>query len=96
MDFVDEFYPIVRAVILEPAFDESDFTRVMKQQQNFVDQVVRASSDEDYSKYALEDLLFRGGNMQHLKQGTSHSVAVAKPSCCKRPITAYTCATFSG
>ena len=46
----------------------------MKAQQNFVDQVVRASSDEDYSKFALEDQLFRGGNMQHLRQGTSASV----------------------
>ena len=46
----------------------------MKAQQNYVDQVVRASSDENYSKFALEDQLFRGGNMQSLKQGTSASV----------------------
>lgn len=72
--FADEFYPVVRDVLLAPNFDEKDFTRVMKQQQNFVDQVVRASSDEDYSKFALEHLLFRGGNMAHLVQGTSAAV----------------------
>lgn len=74
VDFVDEFYPLVKNVMLSPDFTEKDFSRVMKAQQNYVDQVVRASSDEEYSKYALEHLLFRGGNMQHLKQGTSASV----------------------
>jgi len=74
VDFVDDFYPLVKNVLLAPDFSEKDFSRVMKGQQNYVDQVVRASSDEDYSKFALEDQLFRGGNMQHLKQGTSASV----------------------
>ena len=74
VDFVDEFYPMVRNVLLSPDFSEKDFSRVMKAQQNYVDQVVRASSDENYSKFALEDQLFRGGNMQSLKQGTSASV----------------------
>ncbi len=73
-DFLDEFYPIVKGLILNPAFDEKDFKRLMDGQQNFVDQVVRASSDEEYSKKALEDLLFRGTNYQHLKQGKSDSV----------------------
>ncbi len=74
VDFVAEFYPVVRDVLLAPDFSDTDFSRVMKAQQNYVDQVVRASSDEDYSKFALEHLLFRGGNMQHLLQGTSESV----------------------
>jgi len=72
--FAEAFYPYVRDVLLAPNFDAKDFARVMKQQQNYVDQVVRAASDEDYSKFALEHLLFRGGNMQHLVQGTSASV----------------------
>lgn len=72
--FIDKFYPLIKNVVLSPDFTEKDFSRVMKEQQNYVDQVVRASSDEDYSKYALEHQLFRGGNMQHLKQGTSASV----------------------
>ncbi|MFT5138505.1 MAG: zinc protease [Lysobacterales bacterium] len=72
--FVDEFYPIVRDVILSPNFADRDFSRTLKQQQNYVDQTVRASSDEDYSKFALEHQLFRGGNMEHLVQGTSASV----------------------
>jgi len=74
VDFIDEFYPLAKNLLLSPDFSEKDFSRVMKGQQNYVDQVVRASSDEEYSKYALEHQLFRGGNMQHLKQGTSASV----------------------
>ncbi len=73
-DFVNEFYPLLKNALLAPNFEEADFSRIMKAQQNYVDQVVRASSDEDYSKFALEHLLFRGGNMQHLLQGTSASV----------------------
>lgn len=74
-DFIDDFYPILRDVILKPNFSAEDFSRVMKNQQNYVDQVIRASSDEDYSKMALEHLLFRGTNMAHMKQGNSATVA---------------------
>ncbi|KAA3610728.1 MAG: insulinase family protein [Calditrichaeota bacterium] len=73
-DFADEFYPILRDVILKPAFAENDFKRIMVNQQNYVDQGIRAQSDEEYSKKALEDLLFRGTNYQHMKQGKSESV----------------------
>ncbi|PCI72005.1 MAG: hypothetical protein COB38_04700 [Gammaproteobacteria bacterium] len=73
-DFLDEFYPIIKGVILNPAFDQKDYKRLMDGQQNFVDQVVRASSDEEYSKKSLEDFLFRGTNYQHLKQGKSDSL----------------------
>ncbi|MGB6122389.1 MAG: insulinase family protein, partial [Bacteroidota bacterium] len=73
-DFLTEFYPIVKGLILTPAFSEEDFQRVKMNQQNYVDQVIRASSDEEYSKKALEDLLFRGTNYQHMTQGTSAGV----------------------
>lgn len=72
--FEKEFYPILRDVMLKPAFDENDFNRVKTNQQNYVDQVIRASSDEEYSKMSLEDLLFRDTNYQHMKQGKSASV----------------------
>ncbi len=73
-DFSEDFYPIMRDIILTPSFEESDFNRVKLNQQNYVDQVIRASSDEEYSKKALEDLLFRRTNYQHMKQGKSESV----------------------
>lgn len=74
VDFLEEYYPIMTGLILNPSFEEGDFNRVKINQQNYVDQVIRASSDEVYSKRALEDLLFRGTNYQHMKQGKSASV----------------------
>ena len=73
-DWLTKFYPIMKGLILTPSFTESDFQRVKVNQQTYVDQVIRASSDEEYSKMALEDLLFRGTNYQHMKQGTSAGV----------------------
>ena len=72
--FADDFYSTISDVILKPAFDENDFKRIKINQQNYVDQGIRASSDEEYSKKALEDYLFRGTNYQHMKQGKSTSV----------------------
>lgn len=74
IDFLDQFYPILKGLMLNPSFDQKDFDRVKINQQNYVDQVVRSSSDEEYSKKALEDFMFRGTNYQHLKQGTSEGV----------------------
>lgn len=73
-DFLNEFYSIVRGVLLEPSFAEQDFERVKSNQQNYVDQVIKASSDEEYSKKALEDFLFRGTRYQHMIDGTSGGV----------------------
>ncbi len=73
-DWLKRFYLILRGLILTPSFTDQDFQRVKVNQQTYVDQVIRASSDEEYSKMALEDLLFRGTNYQHMKQGTSEGV----------------------
>ncbi len=73
-DWLDQFYPIMIGLITAPSFNEDDFQRVLSNQQNYVDQVVRASSDEDYSKKALEDFMFRGTVYQHMIEGKSQSV----------------------
>lgn len=73
-DFLNDFYPILKGLILNPSFSQNDFDRVKRNQQNYVDQVIRASSDEEYSKKALEDFLFRGTKYQHMIQGKSESV----------------------
>jgi zinc protease len=74
-DWLQKFYPVIKGLILTPSFTEEDFTRIKSNQQNYVDEVIRASSDEDYSKLALEDLLFRGTRYQHMVAGTSPGVA---------------------
>ncbi len=73
-DWQDSFYPIMMGLITNPSFELADFDRVKVNQQAYVDQVIRASSDEEYSKKALEDFLFRGTNYQHMIEGNSASV----------------------
>jgi len=74
-DWLEAFYPIMMGLITNPSFEEADFDRVKVNQQAYVDQVIRASSDEEYSKKALENFLFRGTNYQHMIEGNSASVA---------------------
>lgn len=73
-DKLYEFYPVVRGLVLEPRFDDADFMRVKSNIQNYLDEVIRTSSDEEYSKKTLEDLLFRNTAYQHPVQGTSGGV----------------------
>src|SRR6185436_9582403 len=73
-NFLDQFYPIMKGLMLSPSFTQDDFDRVKSNQQNYVDQVIRASSDEEYSKKALEDFLFRGTNYEHLVSGTTQGL----------------------
>lgn len=72
--YLDQFYPILKGLILTPSFNQKDFDRVKSNQQNYVDEVIRTSSDEEYSKKALEAMLFHGTNYQHLTAGTTQSV----------------------
>jgi len=73
-DFLKDFYPLLKGLMLHPSFSQSDFDRVKRNQQNYVDQVIRASSDEEYSKKVLEYYLFSGTKYQHMVQGKSESV----------------------
>ena len=73
-DFISKVYPVIKNLITAPRFAEEDFSRVKSNQQNYVDEVIRSSSDEDYSKKALEDFMFRGTNYQHMIQGTSSGI----------------------
>ncbi len=77
--YMDKFYPIMRDVISAPAFAKEDFIRIQSNQQNYVDEVIRSSSDEEYSKKALEDFLFRGTSYQHMTEGTSSGVKNITP-----------------
>jgi zinc protease len=72
--FLSQFYPIVKGLMLTPSFSKTDFDRLKSNQQNYVDEVLRSTSDEEYSKKALEEMLFRGTNYAHLTAGTSQGV----------------------
>jgi zinc protease len=74
-DHSEKFYAVLKGLMLSPSFKEEDFSRVKKNQQNYVDQVIRASSDEEYGKMLLENMLFRGTGYAYPVAGNSAGVA---------------------
>jgi zinc protease len=89
VDYVNKFYPVMIDLITKPRFDERDFNRIKSNLQNYVEQVIRTSSDEEYSKKALEDLLFRGTNYQHMIFGTVSGIKNVTLADCKQQYGAY-------
>jgi zinc protease len=73
--YLDVFYDIVTGLIKTPGFRQEDFDRIKSNHKNYVDEVIRQSSDEEYSKKALENFLFRGTPYQHMVAGTSAGIA---------------------
>lgn len=73
-DLLTKFYDVMKGLMLTPRFDAEDFERVKSNQLNYVDEVIKTSSDEDFSKMALEDFLFRGTNYQSMTSGTVSGV----------------------
>lgn len=89
VDHIEKFYPVMIDLLTHPRMDEGDFNRLKSNQENYVAQVIRTSSDEEYSKKALEDLLFRGTNYQHMVAGTVSGIAQLTLADCKEHYSEY-------
>jgi len=74
-DFLDEFYGVFNGVLLNPSFAEKDFNRVRSNAEVYVKEVIKANSDEEFSKMALEAKLFAGTPYEHMKNGTANGLA---------------------
>lgn len=70
-DHAEKIMPFMMGLITKPSLTEADFNRIKSNQENFVNQVIRASSDEEFSKMGLEDFLFRSTNYQTMVEGTT-------------------------
>jgi zinc protease len=69
---LNNFYnQVVKEMILQPRMDTSDFQRHLSNQKNYVDQVIRESSDEEFGKKYLEAVIYNALPYQHLVSGTS-------------------------
>jgi zinc protease len=89
VDHLVAFYPVMIDLLTRPRMDEGDFHRLKSNQENYVAQVIRTSSDEEYSKKALEDLLFRGTRYQHMPSGTVSAVGKLTLEACKKHYQEY-------
>jgi zinc protease len=70
-DHADRMLPLMVGLIVNPSFAEADYKRIKSNQENYINEVIRSSSDEDLSKFALEGLLFRGTRYGHPIGGTT-------------------------
>jgi zinc protease len=69
-DNVDVFSSLYADAYLRPAFSESDFQRIKNDTINYLENVLRYSSDEELGKAALNELIFRGTTYAHPPEGT--------------------------
>lgn len=74
-DHAEAIFPIMTGLVVRPSFSEADFKRIKSNQENYVNEVIRSSSDEDLSKFALEALLFRDTRYAHPVGGTVSGVS---------------------
>lgn len=72
--YQDAIFDIMMGLIVKPEFTEENFQRVKSNQLNYVEQVIKASSDEEYSKMALEEMLFHQTPYRHMVAGTVEGV----------------------
>lgn len=88
-DYTDTFYPVISGLLLHPTLDESDFKRLKSNTLNYLNQVIRASSDEEFSKKALEEMLFEGTQYAHMVSGTVEGVEAITLKDVKRHFQSY-------
>jgi zinc protease len=69
VDNLDEYYALLKEVLLEPAFKEEDFERVKTDYLNYVQTSLRYSQDEELGKEVLYEFIFAGTPYGHIEEG---------------------------
>jgi zinc protease len=69
LDNLEAYYALLREVLLEPAFDESDFTRVKNDYLNYVKTSLRYAQDEELGREMLYEFIFEGTPYAHNEEG---------------------------
>ncbi|MCS6856440.1 MAG: insulinase family protein [Sandaracinaceae bacterium] len=73
-DRLDEFYEIMRDVLLHPRMGESDFERLRTQALTELTEELRQSNDEALAKAWLQAMVFEGHPYAHPELGTERSL----------------------
>ena len=73
-DNLKEYYALYTDAILKPAFKEEDFQRIKDNTLNYIENILRYSSDEELGKAALYNFVFQGTNYGHIEMGTVESL----------------------
>ncbi|MCL4788194.1 MAG: insulinase family protein [Verrucomicrobia bacterium] len=73
-DNLAEFYPLFLDAVLAPAFKQEDLDRLKSQTLNYLENMLRFSSDEELGKAVLYNDIFAGTPYGHIEPGTIESV----------------------
>ncbi len=73
-DNLDKYYPLLIEAIREPAFRQDDLDRLKSEALNYLENILRYSSDEELGKAVLYNTIFRGTPYGHLPVGTIQSL----------------------
>jgi len=74
IDNLEEFYKVLKEVVMEPAFKEEDFQRVKTNTLNYLEKTLRYSDDEELGKEVLSEFVFVGTPYEHIEEGHISSV----------------------
>lgn len=77
-DHVAAFYPLLRGVLLEPAFDAVDVDRVRTRALSSLTQDLRGADDEELGKQTLQAMLYEGGSREHPELGTESGLSTIR------------------
>jgi zinc protease len=72
---LDQFYPILREVLLEPRLDAEDFARLRTRATSTLTSDLRGADDEALGKEALQALVYENHPYGHPTVGTEHGIA---------------------
>jgi len=73
-DNLQAYYPLFIDAILRPAFKQEDLDRIKSQTLNYLENILRYSSDEELGKEVLYSSLFAGSGYGHPTEGLISSV----------------------
>jgi zinc protease len=77
-DHLAAFYPLLRGILLEPAFDAADVDRVRARALSSLTQDLRGADDEELGKQTLQAMLYEGEPREHPELGTESGLSAIR------------------
>jgi zinc protease len=77
-DHFAAFYPLLRDVLVAPAFDATDVDRVRTRALSSLTQDLRGADDEELAKQTLQAMLYEGESREHPELGTEAGLSAIR------------------
>lgn len=74
IDNLEEYYSIIKDMLINPGFHEEDFIRIKTNQLNFLERTLVSNMDEQFGKEILNLAMYEGHPYGHTEAGTVESV----------------------